>query len=124
MNVTGTYWKDDEIVKGGVTGNTFNIVANVLNVFVSFAVFILLFKSMPTHPVAGPVLMFMVLLGVVIDLYFSMFAEGTKTGDAFGYIVLGFNSLPRLVGVMLGYGICSVPDVIEAAKILGGKRRR
>ena len=123
MNVTGTYWKDNEIAKSGVTGNTFNIIANILNVFISTAAVAILFRSMAVHPVAAYVLMFLILLGVVIDLYFTMFAEGTKAGDAFGYIVLAFNTLPRLIAILLGYGICSIPDAIEAAKILGGKRR-
>ena len=123
MNVTGTYWKDDEIVKGGVTGDTFNIIANILNVFSGFATIAILFKAVPVEPVVSYVLMFLILLGMVIDLYFTMFAEVSATGDAFGYIVLGFNAIPRLIGILLGYGICSIPDAIEAAKILGGKRR-
>ena len=123
LNVLGTYWNQYDIKHGDVTGWTYNILGNVINVIASFLALFILLPAFTSSPTAAGILAFLILIGIVADLYFTFFAESTTTGDAFTYAVLALNAIPRFVAVLLGYGICSIPDAMEALKVLGGRRR-
>lgn len=124
LEILGTYWNQYNITQGRVTGNTYIIIGNVMAVFGSFAAIGILSKAFLTNPMIASIIVFLILIGFVLDLYITMFAETSEIGDAVAYGVLAFNVIPRLVAVLLGYGICDVPTLIGAARTLTGSRRR
>jgi hypothetical protein len=123
LNVLGTYWNQYDIKHGDITGATYNIIGNVMNVFASFMAIFIMLPAFADKPVAAGVLSGLILLGIVADLYITFFGESSTTGDAFSYSVVALNAIPRFVAVLLGYGICSIPDALDALKVLGGRRR-
>lgn len=124
FNVLGAYWNEYDIKYGSITGTTYTIMGNVMNVVASFMALFIMIPAFSDKPVAAGVLAGLILLGIVADLYITFFAETSTTGDAFAYTVLALNAIPRFVAVLLGYGICSIPDIIDTVKVLGGKRRK
>jgi hypothetical protein len=123
FNVLGAYWNEYNIKHGMITGRTYVIVGNILSVFATFAAMAIVSLSLAIKPTAVYILVLMMLLGLVVDLYFTMFAEDSVVGDAFAYAILGLNAIPRFVAVLLGYGVCTIPDAIAAARVFAGGRR-
>ncbi len=123
FNVLGTYWNQYDIKHGDVTGWTYIIIGNVVTVLASLMALFIMTPAFADKPVAAGVLAGLILLGIVADLYITFFGESSVTGDAFAYTVLALNAIPRFVAVLLGYGICSIPDALDALKVLGGRRR-
>jgi len=63
----------------------------------------------------GPIrllLAFLLLGGIIMDLYLTQFNQA-KPGNIATYFFLGVNLLIRFISVMLGYGVCNLyPDAV------------
>jgi hypothetical protein len=123
FNILGTYWNQYNMVRPYASGQTWIIIGNIMNVVASFLALYVMIPAFITNPTAAGILAFLIVLGIVIDLYFTFLGESSDAGDALAYAIIAFNTLPRFIAVLLGYGICSIPDAIDAMKVLGGRKR-